>query len=318
MGTANNIDAFNFPTGAVFEPERFDRPDLGVVLEPSFRINAGDRVFAMGSCFALRIMEALRASGFDATDAGLDLKYNAMAMLQEVRWCLRGGFDASLIARTTDSKWFNGHRHPARPKDSLEDALAAHLEAQKAGREALLHADVVVLTFGLVEAWLDRQTGAWLNETPARSVPDHASRYGVHRLNHAQCKGAMVELITEIHNANPRAKFLCSVSPIPLKATFFGPDVLVSNAYSKSTQRSALQEALDVVRAAGGPLADYFPSYELVTLAPARDRVWERTFHNGAPDGRHVRPDFVRDSILPVFKNAYVSATHGAHGAAAA
>jgi hypothetical protein len=306
MGTQNNLDHFSFRTGAVFEPDRFERPDLGITLEPSFTIRPGNRVFAMGSCFAQRIMEAMRLAGFPSTDAGLDLKYNAMAMLQETRWSLRGGFDQSYVARTTDGRWFNGHRHPARPKASLEEALLPQISAQRTAGKAIQSADVIVLTFGLVEAWRDKAKDVWLNETPPCSVVSFPERFSVHQLTHAQCREAMISLVREVQAVNPSAKFVCSVSPVPLKATFFGNDVLVSNMHSKSTQRSALAEAIDSLRASGGPQIDYFPSYELTMLAPRRDDVWERHLPDGRPDGRHVRPDFVHRAILPLFLKTYV------------
>jgi GSCFA family len=108
-----------------------------------------------------------------------------------------------------------------------------------------------------------------------------------------------------VRDVNPDVRIVASVSPVPLKATFCGPDVLVSNCVSKSTLRSALHEALPVLRREGATV-DYFPSYEIVTLAPRRDEAWRAEFPDGRPDGRHVREDFVGRAIMPAFLAAYV------------
>jgi hypothetical protein len=109
-----------------------------------------------------------------------------------------------------------------------------------------------------------------------------------------------------VRAANPRARFVASVSPVPLKATFCGPDVLVSNCVSKATLRSALHEAITTLRGEGVPI-DYFPSFEIVTLAPRREEAWRAEFPDGRPDGRHVREDFVARAIMSAFLRAYLS-----------
>jgi hypothetical protein len=115
----------------------------------------------------------------------------------------------------------------------------------------------------------------------------------------------MLELVHLVRAANPRARIVASVSPVPLKATFCGPDVLVSNCVSKSTLRAALHEAIAQLRGEGVPI-DYFPSYEIVTLAPRRGDAWHAEFPDGRPDGRHVREDFVGRAVMPAFLRAYV------------
>lgn len=308
MGTANNIEPFHFTSGALVDPARFEAGDLGVELQPAFQIARGERIVVMGSCFAVRICEALRELGFDATDGGLDLKYNAFAMLQELRWCLEGGFGAAQVLRTPTGGWFNPHRHPAVVKRTREEALDAHLAAQRNAGELLKRADVLVLTYGLIEAWFDRSTGLYTNETPAIAELPHArERFELRQTRQIENLQAIVDLVHLARRANPKLRIVASVSPIPLKATFCGPDVLVSNCVSKSTLRCALHEAIAQLKSEGVPI-DYFPSYEIVTLAPRRDDVWEARFPDGRPDGRHVKPEFVARAITSVFLRAYVGA----------
>ena len=58
------------------------------------------------------------------------------------------------------------HRHPALPHASREELLDKHLAAQAKAGELLRTCDVLVLTFGLLEAWFDRALGVFTNETP--------------------------------------------------------------------------------------------------------------------------------------------------------
>ena len=306
MGTVNNLEHFQFGPGALFDPARFELGDLGIALEPSFRIARSERILVMGSCFAVRVAEALRAQGLDASDGGLELKYNAFAMLQELRWCLEGGFGAAKILCDPDGRWLNPHRHPARFSSSRSAVLDAHLAVQRSAAELVRNCDVVVLTYGLIEAWFDRVCGVYTNETPPiSSLPGWKERFELRQTTQAQNLAAMLELVRLVRSANPRARFVASVSPVPLKATFCGADVFVSNCVSKSTLRAALHEAIAALKSEGVPI-DYFPSYEIVTLAPRRDDAWRAEFPDGKPDGRHVREDFVARTIMSAFLRAYV------------
>jgi hypothetical protein len=303
MGSANDLEQLGLAPGAVFDPARFARDDLGLVLAPSFRVARTDGVFVMGSCCAMR--DALAAAGFDAGDGNLKEKYNAFAMLQELGWCLAGGFGAAQVLRTDDGRWLNPHRAPARSTEQRYLALDGHLAAQAASGRLLRSAGVLVLTFGLIEAWYDRLTNLYTNETPAfGEVAKSRERFVLHRTTHAQNLAAMLALVRLVRTANPGVRVIASVSPVPLKATFTDPDVLVANGAGTGTLLSALHEAIALLRAEGAAI-DYFPSYELVTLAPRRDDAWHARFDDGAPDGRRVRADFVERAILPLFLRTY-------------
>ena len=152
MGNVINLEHYQFGPAAVFDNARFALGDLGIAIEPSFKIARGERVLVMGSCFARRVGEVLRALGFEASDGGLNFKYNAFAMLQEVRWCLEGGFGPAQILCAPDGRWLNPHRNPARFQRSRAEVLDVHLAAQRQAAEIVRECDLVVLTYGLIEA----------------------------------------------------------------------------------------------------------------------------------------------------------------------
>ncbi|MEM7733868.1 MAG: GSCFA domain-containing protein [Pseudomonadota bacterium] len=92
-------------------------------------------------------------------------------------------------------------------------------------------------------------------------------------------------------------KFLVTVSPVGLVATFRDQDVLVANCYSKSVQRAAVEAFV------AEHDAHYFPSYEYVTLT---DRKFAWSNH----DFRHVRAETV-DRIIADVLREYVGESAG-------
>lgn len=315
MGTVQFLESYRLSHTAVFEPARLDRADLGLHVNSSFRIQPDDRVFVLGSCFAYELREVLSARGFDVHGGELGNKYNTFSTNQAVTWALDGGYGEHLLVQLRDGTWFDGHRHPFRRHDVLEKAVEKHQEVLTQTADAIRTCDIAIFTLGLVEVWRDDRLGVWLNLTPPRDlVPDFERRYCVCRTTHAQNLEALLATLRRVHAENPHARMLCTVSPVPLKATFFGDDVTVSNMYSKATLRSVATEAIERMAAESSARVDYFPSYELAALRP-RDEVWRRAFPNGEPDARHVRAEFVRDVIIRLFLEHYLAQTDHRHSA---
>lgn len=305
IGNQQHIKSYDIPDRARFDAARFDRPDLGIDVRPSFLIDPDDRIFVIGSCFAREIDTVLTCAGFHVGGGSVGNKYNNFSMLQSLAWTLGAAtFHEGLIAEMNDNQWFDGHRHPVEYHASPIVAVQSHREALDRVRGALNDADVIIITLGLVEAWRDKAADAWLNCTPPKNVCDYVNRYECVRTTHGQNLDALLRIFELLNDHKPR-RIVCSVSPVPLFATFTDDDVLVANAYSKATLRSVVSEAIADANERGASI-DYFPSYELATLAP-RESVWREQHANGDSDGRHVRPEFVRDVILPAFMNRYIS-----------
>lgn len=152
-------------------------------------------------------------------------------------------------------------------------------------------ADVIILTLGLVEAWFDKQTLSYLNIPPWGQFG--SDRFELRVTDYTENRKSLQQLIELLRAAcKPDLKVILTVSPVPLKETFSGQDIVVANAYSKSVLRAVAQDI-----ALENPNTDYFPSYEMVTLA-APDAAWR-------VDRRHVRRDFVR-LIVSSFLSSYV------------
>jgi hypothetical protein len=307
MGNILHLDQFRLGKAAVFHPGRFERRDLGLRVCPSFSLRRGDRIFVMGSCFAAEVRRALEGLGFAASDAGQGHKYNVFSMLQALEWALDDGFESWFLAPLKDGRFFDGHRHPFVAFPTQAEGLAEHRAVLRQVREAVLQADVVVLTLGLVETWRDGLAEVWLNQTPPPGLVADPGRFSVQATTHAQNLEAFQRLLLRFYGVNPACRIICSVSPVPLKATFCGDDVLSANCYSKSTLRSVVSEGVEALRRDRGMVVDYFPAYELATMRP-RSEVWCETIRGHEPDGRHVRRDFIDEVIMKLFLDTYVDA----------
>jgi hypothetical protein len=309
MGNILHLEQFKLREAAVFDLNRFHSRDLKLDVSPSFALGPRDHIFVMGSCFAAEVCRALNGMGFAAKDAGQGLKYNVFSMLQALGWALADDFDEQLLAPLKDGRFFDGHRHPFVAYATPEAGVLEHRAVLRLVSEAVRKADVIVLTLGLVEVWHDSIANVWLNQTPPVNLIEQTDRFRVHATTHAQNLHAFQTLLLRLHEVNPACRMVCSVSPVPLKATFCGDDVLVANCYSKSTLRSVVSETLLNLRRTHGLSIDYFPAYELATLRP-REEVWSETIRDNEPDGRHVRRSFVDDVIMRLFLDRYLASAN--------
>lgn len=298
---------------------RAEFPQIG--LQPKFRIDAAEPVFAMGSCFAREVEDALVEQGFDVptscdplfeTHALLSAgkavnqmarprsylnRYNTMSMLTEFRHLLGRAPDieSGAIAYEIDaSAAADLHYSQSLP----QVPRAGVIERRRIVREHLARelgrCRVFVLTLGLAEAWFDRRSGHHLNNTPGpRVLAKHGAALSVQLSGFAQNLAALQALHGELKACVPDGfKLVITVSPVPLERTFLAGDVVVMNHYAKAMLRAVAQEF-----AARHPDVDYFPSFEMVAYAE-HTRAWEW-------DGRHVKPRMVAH-IMSAFRQHYV------------
>jgi len=153
---------------------------------------------------------------------------------------------------------------------------------------ALIDVDFAILTLGLIESWVDCESGLYLNAAPTPDLLERfPSRFRLHVLSEMDVVESVTKIIELLYAKVANLKIVLMVSPIPLRATFTGVDVSIANANSKATLLCAANKLLSVF-----PDVFYFPSYEIVTHSD-RATVWE-------PDGRHVRQEFV-DRTMDLF-----------------
>jgi hypothetical protein len=302
---------------------RIWQDSVNIGIKPKFTIRPSEEVFAIGSCFAREIEEALAESGFAVPTFCDDLfehpllrypdkekaeaarlrprsylnRYNTMSMYEEFRHLLGLAPEiesGQLIYPLEKRAAADLHYSQALPQRTQDEALQRRALVRDYLGRALRRCSVFIVTLGLAEVWFDTIAGRYLNNTPGPRVMEaHADRLEVHLTTfelHLRALRQVHDLLTaELKHA---FRIVVTVSPVPLEKTFFDQDVITTNIYSKSMLRAVAHEF-----ASGYMNVDYFPSYEMVVYSPAEGSwVWDR---------RHVRPALVRH-ITDTFRKHYV------------
>jgi hypothetical protein len=215
-------------------------------------------------------------------------KYDVHAMSHELKRVLNNEqYENEGLMELADGKWFDPHASSLDLFD-LATALRNRKEIH-AGTSRIREAEIVIFTLGLTESWKDARTGLAVNAPPpGRWLATRAERFVFVDHGYESILAEFLGLIDLIRRTcNPDMKFIVTVSPIPMSATFRNLDMLVAHAASKSVLRAVAEEAqrrFDYV--------DYFPAYEIVTHSP-RQLVWEEDqMHVARSVGIHVAKQF--------------------------
>lgn len=285
-----------------------DFPILSI--RPKFTLDRSERIFTIGSCFARNVESYLvrqglnlltsecvlsgdlyRLEGLGARNGALNA-YTPSSMLDIMRL---GDRDDRMSAGMI----FDGDRY----HDMISTGLKPLTEQEASSvrsmilrtYERLSEATTVIITLGYTESWYDNQDEMWVNKSPAgdRKTLRFADRFSFANLTAEQSTSVLREIVHYIGTkTGDRAKVILTASPVPLHGTFTDRDVVSANLYSKSTLLSSA-----VTIASEYDNVDYFPSYELVTMARP-ELAWE-------DDGVHVKPSLV-ERVMQVFQEQYV------------
>ena len=274
-------------------------------------LTRSDRVFSAGSCFASNIVPYLERSGityirtesrpstlvalpdglgYESFSARFGNIYTSRQFLQLLLRC--SGQWAPMEDRWPTAA---GLVDPFRPglkylpaSDVEFDAVTtSHLSATRAAIEA---ATVVIFTLCLTEAW-HADDGAVFPVCPGTIAGEFdPGRHHFLILSVGDVASDLRQARAEISRLNPTARFLVTVSPVPLTATATGKHVAVASLESKAILRAAVAEAQR-----RDPAIEYFPSYELLMGWQTPPGCWDH-------DKRTVTKlglDYVIATLLP-------------------
>jgi len=277
-------------------------------------INKQTRIVSAGSCFATELAHSLQTNGYNylvkEPNRGKpgsyeflneDILPNSSAAWGTIfntpgfRQLVEKAFDVRQLPHILWTQEIMGklrYLDPFRENigfdspEAYEENYDAHL---RAAREAFTEMDVFVVTLGLNEVWYFKADGSVFSRSPWRTAPSLVG----HRTLTVEENVADLMRMTDILRAhNPNVTIICTVSPIPLHATFRGDDehVVTANAHSKAVLRVAAEEFARRCKN-----AYYFPSYEVVTTS---------TEHPWDPDQRHVTRDAV-GNVMTLFHKMF-------------
>jgi len=293
------------------------------VVAPKFTISRTDRVATAGSCFAQHIARHLSRSGFNyfvtekahprvpskvADEFGYGLFtarygniYTSRQLLQTLRRAYGLFTPIDDVWVSDDGRGIDPFRPQIQPRGFASEAeyWADRDQHFAAIRRAVEQLDVFVFTLGLTEVWISREDGAAYPLCPgvAGGIFDEQRHIFVN-LKVADVVADMNAALGFVRSKNPRARFILTVSPVPLIATATGESVLAATTYSKSVLRVACEEI-----AADYDDVAYFPSYEVITGNYNRGRYF-------APDLRSVTEEGVAH-VMRLFMQHYAGASGG-------
>ncbi len=287
-------------------PEAFSELIYPASYEPKVSISPEDRVFCLGSCFARNVEEHLiyrdvavlskqlcnPRSEWAARPNGIVNKFTTQSMLNEVRWLEGGAPDAAALMVEDRSGWIDLQLSSGCVPLRLERTIERREYLTQDYFSRIQQADLVILTLGLNEVWFDRTTDTHLNVAPSvHVVAANPGRFELCITTADENLAALTELRHRLLRLRPGLKFVVSVSPVPLDISFTGEDPVVANSRSKSVLRAAADTF-----AASYDDVDYFPSYEMITMAPRALAF--------APDCRHVA-DRAVSAVIDRFLQAH-------------
>ena len=277
------------------------------IVSVPYRIARTDKVATAGSCFAQHISKALMREGLhflqvekaDGDAAHLPIYSARYGNIYTCRQLLQlfqrayGLFTPRETAwRRADGRYIdafrpNEFREGFATAEDVEAASDCHLAAV---REVFETCDVFVFTLGLTEVWLSDADGSAVPLPPGvvGSPLDPESRFSPANLTASALAADLLTFIDEMRLVNPGVRFLITVSPVPIIATFEDRHVIASNAYTKAVLRVVANEA-----ASERPGVLYFPSYEMIVTHP-KARYFDENF-------RAVRPEGVA-AVMKVFR----------------
>ncbi len=259
--------------------------EVDPVSTPRFQLQKTDSIITAGSCFAQHIAKKLTLEGYnyyiaenppssmahqDAIDRGYGLFsarygniYTARQLDQLVARCTGSFQPVDRAWKRSDGRYIDPFRPQLEPNgfETEDDVVRSASEHLGVVRDMFGKADCFVFTLGLTECWISKIDGAVFPIAPgvvAGEMDD--TRYEFRNFSVAEIINDMENVIDKIRRINPGIKFILTVSPVPLIATFEKEHVLTATTYSKSALRTAVTEIRKKY-----DFVEYFPSYEIIT-----------------------------------------------------
>ncbi|WP_083507626.1 GSCFA domain-containing protein [Aureimonas frigidaquae] len=296
----------------------FERIHRGQVPEikhtPKFKLPKDAAYFTIGSCFARNVERALISREMNVlnTECKIPGEYYAAKGPDNRNSALNAYNPHSmrdLLSYADREDWQTiGALQISEAEDVWADMLLSGLRLLTQGEllnvrtqlrstyQLLPEADVFIMTLGYTESWRDDASGIFTNRSPAGAR--QTQRYGQSRFSFFNADAVSVieainaSIATVRNKTNGRVRTILTVSPVPLSGTYSGMDVISANVYSKSTLVTAARQI-----ASQHTDVDYFPSYEMVSLAKP-EVAWKS-------DGAHVQPALV-DAVIGRFVELYI------------
>jgi GSCFA family protein len=279
-------------------------------------LNENSKIFAIGSCFAVEIRNALRALDYDVYPK-YDLiefdpnrqKIGSLPVRDNVNhydtFLIRQEIERAINSSNYDDDGFwelNKHRmnekfnvssifqDPYRRNVYAVDKpslISSSRAIDKYIDEGIEKADIIIITLGLIEVWKHKKTNLYVCMGPSNKQDEINNYVEPYLSNFKDNYENLSSIIDTIIEKYPMKKIILTVSPVALNKTFTDEDIVVANMLSKSTLRTVAGEIVNNYQN-----VFYWPSYEFA--------MYEDIFRE---DGRHVKPANVERIIQSFIQN---------------
>lgn len=314
------------------DPGIYDCALFDPVGEVPFQLSESDRIVTAGSCFAQHVARYLKQSGYNyfvtekaypAFTEQLATKHNygvftarygnlyTARQLKQLLLRAHGAFEpVELSWPSRNGRVVDPFRPQIQPGGFASDIelKADRRQHFEAIRRAVREMDVFVFTLGLTEGWEDRRDNAVFPISPgvAGGVYDPAI-YAFRNFSLTETADDLAFSLDYIRQINPGVRFILTVSPVPLNATYEDRHVFLSTTWSKAVLRVAAE---DMLRRFENCV--YFPSYEVITAPHVRGSYYAEDCREVTEKGvNHVMELFFKHftrKSLPVKLGAAVTA----------
>lgn len=144
-------------------------------------------------------------------------------------------------------------------KDDHQYLFSKHV---KSSREALVSADLIILTLSVIEIWRNKHDKkSFCRVPPLESFDERNHEFYIQSIE--DCIDDLKYIVNILKTNNNNVKIIFQLCPIPLMATFRQDvDILTANNYSKSVLRVAIEYIVSNFKN-----TFYFPCYELIHFA---------------------------------------------------
>ena len=280
------------------------------IYSKKFTIERSHNIVTAGSCFAQHISRHLKANGYLVVDAepapktlpaelhanfGYGLysgRYGNIYTMRQLLQLAKESFGQHVpgeIIWEKNGRYYDALRPNIEPEgfDSPAEVILQRSHHIERMRKLFTEADVIVFTLGLTEAWTHKLSGTVFPTAPGSIAGEFdAEKYEFVNFSFSEIIGDFNEfkrLVQSNQNPDRKARFLLTVSPVPLTATYSGQHVLTATTYSKS-----------VLRAVAGQLfsrqkdVDYYPSFEIINNCWTRGIFYENNLRSVTQEGVNI------------------------------
>lgn len=306
------------------------------IYKKKFDISKSARIATAGSCFAQHVGRALKQRGFNVldfepppiglptnlhSDYGFSMYSARYGNIYTVAHLLQLAKEAFGEIQLEEGIWTKADRFfdAFRPtvekggyRSSKEISLHRYQHLLRV-KKLFLEADIFVVTLGLTEAWVHKNTETVYPTAPGTIAGVYdPSVYQFRNFEYTDILSDFSKfqsLVASYRHGKKPLKYIITVSPVPLTATASEHHILIASTYSKAVLRAVAGKLRDSCQD-----VDYFPSYEIITNVANRGGFYERNLRTVTTLGVKtvMQHFFLEHDAAAIKENSEVGELHDA------